>query len=205
MSVEDTARALGLSLSEVAWLVVSGELAVDVAVDVVALDVHTVRVSAVSVQQRLADRAAWSNSSLDRSEANRVLGRKYSRRNWPPKGCAPVRPWAVASLAESPVVEVPVIDYAGMVLKWINDMGEWQPRVSAMIEFFCVSTKWMSRANLEAALAELESLHVIQVVKARSGSRGPRPRVAQLLMWYHSLVRQGYGLSIAEVRARMEE
>lgn len=204
MSVMDASRALELSLTDTAWLIVSGELAVDVVAGVSALDVHTVRVSAEAVRQRVADRAVWRESSSDRSEANRILGRKYSRRNWPPERWSPTRSQVVMPVADQSTVEVSTVDYAGMLLEWINDMKEWQPRVSTMIEFFCVATKQMSRAHFDMALIELESLHVIQVVKARSSSRGPRPKVAQLLMWYHDLVRHGNGMSISEVRARME-
>lgn len=203
MSVADAASVLGVSLTDAARLIVSGELLVDVVRGAPVLDTQTVRVSAGSVRRILADRAVVWGGTVDRSEADRILGRKYSRRNWPPSE------WVPSVRVSEPVVAVDELvgvssrlrgDGTALVLSWINDMGVWQPRVSEMVRFLCVSTKQMSRADVDAALVELESLNVVQVVKARSGSRGPRPKVAQLMMWYFDLLRSGKPLGIDEIR-----
>jgi len=140
----------------------------------------------------------------DRAEADRILGRKYSRRNWPPVEWSPVH---VCEDSPADVVvpqAAPKHDCAGLVLSWIDDMGLWQPRVSDMIEYFCVSTKLMRRADMDSALVELELLNVLQVIKVRPGVRGPRPRVAQLYLWYYDALRAGCQPSISEVRARAD-
>lgn len=201
LSVAQAASALGLSLTGVAQLVVSGELLVDIARGASVLDLRTVRVSAGSVRRVLADREAVWGGTVDRSEADRILGRKYSRRNWPPAGWGPVR--VSEDSSSDDVVSVSVVskhDHAGLVLSWINDMGLWQPRVSDMVQYLCVSARLMRRIDVDRALVELESLNVIQVVKAASSARGPRPKVAQLMMWYFDLLRKGKGMGIDEVR-----
>lgn len=200
LSVAEAASALGLSLTDTARLIVSGELAVDVARDASVLDLRTVRVSGGSVRRVLADREVVWGGTADRAEADRILGRRYSRRNWPPVDCGSVRVREDSLAGVVAVESGPERDCAGLVLSWINDMGLWQPRVSDMVQYFCVSRGLLRRADVDAALVELEGLNVLQVVKARPGTRGPRPRVAQLMMWYFDLLRAGKALGIDEVR-----
>jgi hypothetical protein len=167
----------------------------------VPLDSVSVRVLADSVRLFVADCSAVRNSSVDVGEANRILSRKYSGRNWPPSSYSPhsSHPRVVP---RDDVVDA--VDYAAVALDWLNVRGDYDPKVSDMVESICTVGKRMGRAQLEAALVELEALNVVEVVKKVTGSRGPRPRAARLYMWVYDAMRDGCPVSIADARARAD-
>lgn len=198
VSVREAAVALSLTTSEVARLIVSGKLGVDVPSGV-PLDVVSVRVLTDSVRVYMADCSAVRNSSLDVSEANRILGRKFSGRNWPPAAYSPHSPYP-REVPDDNILSV--ADCAAVVFDWLVECGEYESKVADIADSVCRRTRHMSRVELEKALVELEALNVVDVVKKQSSSRGPRPRVARLYMWMFNALRDGRRLSIADVRAR---
>lgn len=199
VSVEQAARLLGVSLTDTARLIVSGDLRVS-APPGVPLDAVSVRVDSARLRALLDDRAALWFSSLDRSEANRILGRKYSLRGWPPVSWSP-----------PPVVQesyddiLNVIDNPAIIVDWLNTNGQYDSSISGMMKDLCVITKRMNRSEFDIAMAELERLDILEVVKKPTGNRGPRPKVARLRMWFYNRLNDGRPVSIAEVRARVEE
>jgi len=198
--VEQAARLLGLSLTDTARLIVSGELVVSVPAGV-PLDDVSIRVVGSRLQALLDDREAFRFSSVDRSEANRIFGRKYSLRGWPPAG------WSPGSNISKPVGHddiLNVVDNPSIIVEWLNRNGQYDSRVSDMTNGLCGVRGQMSRREFGVALAELERLDVLQVVGLVTGSRGPRPKVARLRMWFFDALRAGRCPSIAEVRMRVE-
>lgn len=198
LSVDQAARMLGVTLTDTARMIVSGELKVDVPPSGVPLDDVSIRVHGPWLREFLRSRAAFHFSSIDRAEANRIFSRKYSLRGWPPPS------WSGSKVAE-PVVDVVddiVNDNTATVLEWLNEREQYETRISDMMESLCVVTKRMSRPEFEAAVRELEALNVVEIVKKATGSRGPRPRVARLYMWFYNAMRDGRPVSIADVRAR---
>jgi hypothetical protein len=198
--VEQAARLLGLTLTDTARLIVSGELAVSVPAGV-PLDDVSIRVVGSRLRALLDGREAFRFSSVDRSEANRIFGRKYSLRGWPPAG------WSPGSSVSDRVGHddiLNVVDNPSIIVEWLNRNGQYDSRVSDMANAICGVRGQMSRREFDVALAELERLDVLQVVGMVTGGRGPRPRVARLRMWFYNALRAGRPMSIAEVRARVE-
>lgn len=201
VSVEQAARLLGLSLTDTARMVVSGELKVDVPPGV-PLDDVSIRVDGLWLRELLKSRAAFHFSSVDRAEANRIFSRRYSLRGWPPAS------WSPGSCVVKPVEDddiLDVVDNAGVIVDWLNERKQYDSRISDMMRGLCGSGGRMDRSGFDAAVRELERLDVFEVVGMVTGSRGPRPKVARLRMWFYNAMRDGRPVSISEVRARVEE
>jgi hypothetical protein len=184
VTVEQAARLLGLTLTDTARLIVSGELAVSVPAGV-PLDDVSIRVVGSRLRALLDDREAFRFSTVDRSEANRIFGRKYSLRGWPPVEWSPGS-GVSGSVGHDDILNV--VDNPSIIIEWLDKNGQYDSRISDMVDGLCGARGQMSRREFDVALAELE-----------------RPKVARLRMWFDNALRAGRRPSIAEVRARVEE
>lgn len=164
------------------------------------MSTQTVKVSAADVHRVRQERAAlWT---VDEAEANRILARRNVRVGWPPVGwVAPSSRWvAPAGSVESGSGRQRASDEAERVWGWVCAQRRWEVPVSELRRHFTGVGRVLSVVRLEEVLTELEVLGVVEFVKIRRASAGPRPRGVRLAGWVWALVRAGRVVSVARLR-----
>lgn len=197
VSVARAAHELGISMAEVARLVVHGELKAQMPHGV-TLSSQTVRVLSSDVdrvRQRLVDPRG---SAADAAEADRILTRRNGRFNWPPSD------WSVPSTRRLPpvgVVESTVgVDHTDRVWRWLFEGRRFETPVSEVRKHFTGVGRVISVPLLEVVLTELETLGVVGFVKIRRQGPGPRPRGVRLSTWAWGLAKSGRWVPVARLR-----